>query len=60
MTLGQTIGSTNLVFPHFKNTEMNVSFWDAQTARAFRIQLFNEHGGFFVPLNMADVKLSKN
>ena len=25
---------------------MNVSFWDAQTARAFRVQLFDEHGGF--------------
>ena len=25
---------------------MNVSFWDNQTARAFRTQLFDEHGGF--------------
>ena len=42
-----TIGSTNLVFSSFQgDTEMNVSFWDTQTARAFRIQLFNEQGGF--------------
>jgi len=25
---------------------MNVSFWDTKTARAFRTQLFDEHGGF--------------
>jgi cardiolipin synthase A/B len=42
-----TIGSTNLVFSSFQgDTEMNVSFWDNQTARAFRTQLFDEHGGF--------------
>ncbi len=42
-----TIGSTNLVFSSFQgDTEMNVSFWDAQTARVFRTQLFDEHGGF--------------
>ena len=45
-----TIGSTNLVFDFQGDTEMNVSFWDAQTARAFRTQLFNEHRGSF-PLN---------
>ena len=26
---------------------MNVSFWDNFTTRAFRTQLFDEHGGFF-------------
>jgi len=25
---------------------MNVSFWDKQTASAFRTRLFDEHGGF--------------
>ena len=25
---------------------MNVSFWDNFTTRAFRTQLFDEHGGF--------------
>ncbi len=42
-----TIGSTNLVFSSFQgDTEMNVSFWDRQTASAFRTRLFDEHGGF--------------
>ena len=42
-----TIGSTNLVFSSFQgDTEMNVSFWDNHTARGFRTQLFDEHGGF--------------
>ena len=42
-----TIGSTNLIFSSFQgDTEMNVSFWDTQATRAFRIQLFDEHGGF--------------
>ncbi|MEC7924745.1 MAG: hypothetical protein VYB80_05970, partial [Actinomycetota bacterium] len=37
----------NLIFSSFQgDTEMNVSFWDTQTSRAFRIQLFDEHGGF--------------
>ena len=42
-----TIGSTNLVFSSFQgDTEMNVSFWDAEVARAFRVRQVDEQGGF--------------
>ena len=42
-----TIGSTNLVFSSFQgDTEMNISFWDAETARAFRARQVDEQGGF--------------
>jgi phosphatidylserine/phosphatidylglycerophosphate/cardiolipin synthase-like enzyme len=42
-----TIGSTNLVFSSFRgDTEMNVSFWDADVARAFRVRQVDEQGGF--------------
>ena len=42
-----TIGSTNLVFSSFKgDTEMNISFWDAEVARAFRVRQVDEQGGF--------------
>ena len=42
-----TIGSTNLVFSSFKgDTEMNVSFWDVEVARAFRVRQVDEQGGF--------------
>jgi phosphatidylserine/phosphatidylglycerophosphate/cardiolipin synthase-like enzyme len=42
-----TIGSTNLVFSSFQgDTEMNVSFWDADVARAFRVRQVDEQGGF--------------
>ena len=42
-----TIGSTNLVFSSFQgDTEMNISFWDAEVARAFRARQVDEQGGF--------------
>ena len=42
-----TIGSTNLVFSSFRgDTEMNISFWDAEVARAFRVRQVDEQGGF--------------
>ena len=42
-----TIGSTNLVFSSFQgDTEMNISFWDAEVARAFRVRQVDEQGGF--------------
>jgi len=45
--LWATIGSTNLVFSSFQgDTEMNVSFWDADVARAFRVRQVDEQGGF--------------
>ena len=45
--LWATIGSTNLVFSSFQgDTEMNVSFWDVDVARAFRVRQVDEQGGF--------------
>ena len=42
-----TIGSTNLIFTSFQgDTEMNVSFWDPDVARAFRVRQVDEQGGF--------------
>ncbi|HIE67824.1 MAG: phosphatidylserine/phosphatidylglycerophosphate/cardiolipin synthase family protein [Acidimicrobiales bacterium] len=42
-----TIGSTNLVFSSFRgDTEMNISFWDVEVARAFRVRQVDEQGGF--------------
>jgi len=42
-----TIGSANLIFTSFQgDTEMNVSFWDADVARAFRVRQVDEQGGF--------------
>jgi cardiolipin synthase len=39
-----TIGSCNLhAYSLFRNSEMNVSIWDAKLARALRIALFSEH-----------------
>jgi cardiolipin synthase len=41
-----TIGSTNVAERSFHNdTELNASFWHADTARAFRVDLFAEHLG---------------
>jgi phosphatidylserine/phosphatidylglycerophosphate/cardiolipin synthase-like enzyme len=42
-----TIGSANLIFTSFQgDTEMNVSFWDSEVARAFRVRQVDEQGGF--------------
>ncbi|HJO80647.1 MAG: hypothetical protein CL435_05705 [Acidimicrobiaceae bacterium] len=42
-----TIGSANLIFTSFQgDTEMNVSFWDAEVARSFRVRQIDEQGGF--------------
>lgn len=39
-----TIGSTNVAERSFhKDTELNASFWHAETARVFRVELFAEH-----------------
>jgi phosphatidylserine/phosphatidylglycerophosphate/cardiolipin synthase-like enzyme len=41
-----TIGSTNVAERSFHNdTELNASFWHAETARALRAELFSEHLG---------------
>ncbi|MBV14434.1 MAG: hypothetical protein CL505_05105 [Actinobacteria bacterium] len=42
-----TIGSANLIFTSFQgDTEMNVSFWDSEVARSFRVRQVDEQGGF--------------
>ncbi len=42
-----TIGSTNLVLTSFTgDTEMNLSFWDGEVARALRVRQVDEQGGF--------------
>ena len=42
-----TIGSANLIFTSFQgDTEMNVSFWDAEVVRTFRVRQIDEQGGF--------------
>ncbi len=42
-----TIGSANLIFTSFQgDTEMNVSFWDADLVRGLRSRLVGEQGGF--------------
>jgi cardiolipin synthase len=39
-----TIGSTNVAERSFRrDTELNASFWHAQTARALRVELLREH-----------------
>ena len=41
-----TIGSTNVANRSFyRDTELNASFWDAETVRALRVELLNEHLG---------------
>jgi phosphatidylserine/phosphatidylglycerophosphate/cardiolipin synthase-like enzyme len=41
-----TIGSTNLAERSFhRDTELNASFWHAETVRALRVELLSEHLG---------------
>ena len=51
-----TIGSTNIANrSFFGDTELNVSFWHAETVRRFRVDLLSaHHGGDLDSLSMAD------
>jgi len=54
-----TIGSCNIADRSFySDTELNVSFWNEKTARAFRNALFNEHLGVVVS-HMTDIDAMK-